>query len=629
MGQCQCSQEEPCASPADESCIAGGSPAASSPATSRLSESTRRLQQLPKQVLSAKWNLSPRCAKIYRNSIQSLRVSRSKSLEEHLLTDIREKIDAQVPLPGAEAGAAGPVGHARRASSPPRLQYQLKLQLDHNNGVRSQTSSEFDPPSFVKIRGVSSSNYLGGEAQERLLELEQLGRGGSGEVRKALDLQTLKLVALKKVPALTPKHQASIREEIATLSLTQRQNLLHQDFRINSPSESCVNILEYYGVIPQPESVTIAMEYIHGGNLQQHVQSGRPLTEPFLRHIFSSVLEALAFLHKRGIVHRDVKPENILLQSRKGTGNLAKVKLADFGLACNIGMCDPDGCNKLLGTRRFMAPESLKLREISPASDVFAFGVTIATVLNDGVCPIPTGGYEFEQIVYADILGSALIDRCEERKKEEAENEESESEEDEESIPPFLGRNASLTLQPSQQMRYEFAILKQLQPSFNPRGYLKDFMIAPLRSNPQERPSARTLLLHEFLDGKKGQPDWEENAIEGNESLAQEVVSAIVNAWIDPIVNVREAAGFEDLAYELAVTGDVLEEIFRQEAKAAGFAWDNGIEMDANTYGSLEVTQACDYTGTCVDSGRDASTTPPEWAVAFDETTQLHSNGSK
>jgi len=128
------------------------------------------------------------------------------------------------------------------------------------------------------------------------------------------------------------------------------------------------------------------MELCPGGSLATRMAAGRKVSPDELVPILVSVADGLADLHRRGVVHRDVKPQNILLAADRA-------KLADFGLAQaddNEGLSDLTAPGTAVGTLAYLAPEVLGGQRASPAADVYALGV-VAFVAMTGEWPRPAG----------------------------------------------------------------------------------------------------------------------------------------------------------------------------------------------------------------------------------------------
>src|SRR5262245_24170105 len=118
----------------------------------------------------------------------------------------------------------------------------------------------------------------------------------------------------------------------------------------------------------------LAMELANVGSLREHAT---PVDYPSVRHLLLQLLDALAHAHARGVLHRDVKPGNVLI-FEDDLGRRA-VKLADFGLAHALGRCPVDGeLSATAGTPTYMAPEQHQgaWREFGPWTDLYALGCT-------------------------------------------------------------------------------------------------------------------------------------------------------------------------------------------------------------------------------------------------------------
>lgn len=191
---------------------------------------------------------------------------------------------------------------------------------------------------------------LGAERVGRYRLVERLGGGGMGEVWRARHPGLDQDVALKL--ASTPSAEARLAEEASILG-----ELVHP---------STVRLLDrgrgtdgrfYY-----------AMELLDGETLHDVVTRGGPLAEPRVRELGIAVARALAEAHARGIVHRDVKPQNVMLCE----GGF--VKLLDFGVATRDGKASPMG---IVGSPRFMAPEQRMGAAVDARADVFGLGATL------------------------------------------------------------------------------------------------------------------------------------------------------------------------------------------------------------------------------------------------------------
>ncbi len=201
-----------------------------------------------------------------------------------------------------------------------------------------------------------------GDTFRQFLVLEKVGEGGMGEVFRARDTKLDRDVALKfltRVGRGPSEHGDRLRREAKSLAA------------LNHPNIVTIHDIDETGGVP-----FLVLEWIAGRTLNDpsHV---KPFDEETFLRVAMPVADALAAAHERGIVHRDVKPANILM-----TGD-GRVKLVDFGLAMlREGDRDVTRTTALTGTVAYMSPEQAKGAEVGPSSDVFSFGVLAYELLS-------------------------------------------------------------------------------------------------------------------------------------------------------------------------------------------------------------------------------------------------------
>jgi len=193
----------------------------------------------------------------------------------------------------------------------------------------------------------------------RYRPVRPLGSGGSGSVWLALDERSGLDVALK---IIAREGKAAARAEREALAA---RRLRHQ---------RCVRA---YDVGHDASHVYIAYEYVPGRTLREALRS-ESVTDQEAVEIAAQVLDALAHAHRTGIVHRDVKPSNILLEH----GDSLAARLLDFGLAQFDGADTLTGVGDVPGTLAYIAPERLAGEEATPESDVWAVGVVLWEALS-------------------------------------------------------------------------------------------------------------------------------------------------------------------------------------------------------------------------------------------------------
>jgi formylglycine-generating enzyme required for sulfatase activity/predicted Ser/Thr protein kinase len=186
----------------------------------------------------------------------------------------------------------------------------------------------------------------------------QLGKGGMGIVYKAMDVSLQRTVAIKFLPDEMCRDESKVKRFVREARSSARLN--H------------TNIVTVYGVGQYEQTYYIAMEYVAGLPLDALIQKVGKFPPARAVHIVRQVAEALAIAHAEGIVHRDVKPQNILV------GKNDHVKIMDFGLAMvsfeNTALTS-DGT--VLGTPDFMSPEQWKDSKVDGRSDIFSLGITM------------------------------------------------------------------------------------------------------------------------------------------------------------------------------------------------------------------------------------------------------------
>lgn len=184
---------------------------------------------------------------------------------------------------------------------------------------------------------------------------EELGRGGFAMVYKAKDTTLDRWVALK-VPfshlASDPNFQARFEREARAAARLQHPNL--------------VTIYEVGGLESYPY---LAMEYVPGRTLAQILaeRGALPLSE--VVSIIGQVAEALDYAHRQGILHRDVKPSNVIIDER------GRAYLTDFGLARAFESLTITSPSALLGTPHYLSPEQAEGRSLDVRSDIYSLGV--------------------------------------------------------------------------------------------------------------------------------------------------------------------------------------------------------------------------------------------------------------
>jgi serine/threonine protein kinase/Tfp pilus assembly protein PilF len=209
--------------------------------------------------------------------------------------------------------------------------------------------------------------------------LEKLGEGGMGVVYKAQDIKLDRLVALK----FLPPHLTSESEE--------KERFIHEAKAASALNHT--NITTIHEIDEFEGQMFIVMEYCEGKTLKQIIEK-ETLPIKKVLDIGIQVCEGLAMAHEKGIVHRDIKSDNIMLTPR------GQVKIMDFGLAKLKGATKLTKTRSTIGTLAYMSPEQAQGEEVDQRSDIFSFGVVLYELLTG---KLPFGGEHQAAIIYSII----------------------------------------------------------------------------------------------------------------------------------------------------------------------------------------------------------------------------------
>jgi len=191
-----------------------------------------------------------------------------------------------------------------------------------------------------------------------------LGKGGMGTVYLADDHSLDRQVALKMLPlhlSQAPDIVARFQREARALARLRHPNLMH-----------------IYTVGEHQGRPFFAMEYIRGSTLSSLIAKTGPLPPPQAVHIAAEVMSALDKVHKAGIIHRDIKPGNIMVDED------GRAVLMDFGLARQDTDAALTADHTVLGTPNYMSPEQARGERLDARTDIYSLGVVIYEMLTGG-----------------------------------------------------------------------------------------------------------------------------------------------------------------------------------------------------------------------------------------------------
>ncbi|KAF1321077.1 Ste/ste7 protein kinase, partial [Globisporangium splendens] len=258
--------------------------------------------------------------------------------------------------------------------------FQLDLQQSMERVDKSydlSASGTFDAVGFqIKQSGITRSpdrtpGQQPSNAKKHLVKLGVLGRGASGVVHKALHVPSLLLVAVKVIPVFENEKRHQL---IAELKALYNNLSTLSDDAVDRKTVACPEIVCLCDAFMNPNegNVSIVVEYMDGGSLQDIVGTGGCKSESVLANISYRVLRGLQFLHSTHQLHCDIKPSNLLIN------HFGDVKISEFGIVCEMENSMAKATT-FVGTLTYMSPERIASEEYSYKSDVWSFGLSIMT----------------------------------------------------------------------------------------------------------------------------------------------------------------------------------------------------------------------------------------------------------
>ncbi|MFI6071220.1 protein kinase [Actinoplanes sp. NPDC051343] len=213
---------------------------------------------------------------------------------------------------------------------------------------------------MTKDRGASTLDLSGRHVGSSYILQRPIGQGATGTVWRGTDLSTGHPVAIKLL------HESLLRQpKLVTRFVQERTILLMLRHR---------NVVRVRDLFSVGETLGLVMDLVSGGSLRDHLRRHHTVPAGEAARLAAQVAAALTEAHELGVVHRDLKPDNILLQAEEGR---LETRLTDFGVARILNTPSMTTPNAVVGTPHYMSPEAFHSPSTSPATDVYALGVLL------------------------------------------------------------------------------------------------------------------------------------------------------------------------------------------------------------------------------------------------------------
>ena len=238
----------------------------------------------------------------------------------------------------------------------------------HPLGTTACPSTQKALDSAIHAKKETSHPLVGTTLSGKYRVLRLLGSGGVGEVFGAENIALRRNVAIKVLRVTSPDAVARLQREAQLLA------------SLNHP-----NICGVYDVAAMPDgSPFLVLEWLVGVTLATRLKRSGPLTGEATRHVFTQILSGVGAAHAAHIVHRDMKPENVILLEAAAATDRPFVKIMDFGFAKDLsGNHGVTLTQKghAVGTPEYMAPEQLSGGRADARTDIFAIGIMLYEAL--------------------------------------------------------------------------------------------------------------------------------------------------------------------------------------------------------------------------------------------------------
>lgn len=235
----------------------------------------------------------------------------------------------------------------------------------HEFGIVSPGSKEISIGRTETLQAPIQELTTGSTFAGRYQIIEELGKGGMGKVYKVFDQEVQAKMALKLI-------KPEVSADKNTIDRFRNELKIARDI-------SHKNICRMYDLGREAGNYFITMEYVSGEDLKSFIRRSRQLVVGTAIFIARQVCDGLAEAHRLGVVHRDLKPGNIMID-REGNA-----KIMDFGIARSISVKGITGAGVMIGTPEYMSPEQVEGKEVDQRSDIYSLGIILYEMLTGQV----------------------------------------------------------------------------------------------------------------------------------------------------------------------------------------------------------------------------------------------------